>query len=44
MMNARGEEVPSSKILGVDLIELNKSPLEYFSVPLHWVNQDFYTI
>ena len=42
-MNARGEGVPSSEILGVELVGLNKSPLEYFSMPLHPVNQECYT-
>ena len=42
-MNTRGEGAPSSQILGVELIGLNESSLEHFSVPLHWVNQEFYT-
>ena len=42
-MNARGEGVCSSEISGVELIELNKSPIEHFDVPLHWVNHEFYT-
>ena len=43
-MNAWGEGVPSSEILGVELTGLNLSPLQCFSMSLHQVNQEFYTL